>query len=65
MVYVVRAVTAATAVQTPVIVDLTNPQHLSMRAATRFGVCDLLAGVFRDLVSLFEWCGGKAAFAMY
>ena len=64
MVYVVRAISAATAVQTPAIVDFTNPQHLSMRSATCFSVCDLLAGVFCDLVSLLEWYSGEAAFAV-
>jgi hypothetical protein len=36
-----------------------------MSAATRFSVCDLLAGVFRDLASLLERYGGEAAFAVY
>jgi len=60
-----RAIAAATAVETEAIVDFTNSQHLSMRAATGFSVCDLLAGVFRDLVSLLEKYGGEAAFAVY
>jgi len=60
-----RAIAAATAVQTPAIINLTNPQHLSMSAATCFGVCDLLAGIFRDLVSFFERYGGEAASAVY
>lgn len=65
MIYVVRAIAAATAVQTPAIVNLANTQHLSMCSATCFGVCDLLAGVFRDLVSLLERYGGEAASAVY
>ena len=65
MVYVVGAVTAATAVQTPTIVYLTDPQHLSMCSPACLGVCDLLAGIFRDLVSFLEGNGGEAAFAVY
>ena len=62
---VVRAVAAATAIQTPAMINLTNPQHLSMCSATGFAVCDLLAGVFRDLMSLLERYGGEAASAVY
>ena len=60
-----RAVAAATSVETPAVVDLTNAQHLSMRAATSFGVRDLLARVLCDLVSFFEWDGGEAASTVY
>jgi len=65
MVDVMRAIAAATAVQTPAIVNFTNPQHLSMSAATCFRVCDLLAGVFGDLVSFLEGYSGEAASAVY
>ena len=64
MVDVMRAVAAAAPVETPAIVDLTNPKHSSMSAATRFGIRDLFAGVFGDLVSLLERRGGKAAIAV-
>lgn len=62
---VVRAVAAATSVQTPAIIDLADAQHLSMRSSACFGVGDLLAGVFGDLVAAFEGDGGEAAFAVY
>ena len=61
---VVRAVSATAAVQTPAAVDLTNPEHASMSTPSRFGVCDLLAGVLGDLVSLLKRQGRKAAFAV-
>lgn len=61
---VVSTVSAATAVETPAIVDLTNSEHLSMSTASRFGVGDLLAGILRDLVSFFERYGREAAFTM-
>ena len=61
---VVSAVSAAAAVETPTIVDLTNPEHPSMSTPPRFGVGDFLAGVLGDLVSLFERYGGEAAFAV-
>ena len=35
---VVSAVSAATAVETPAVVDLTNPEHFSMRTPSCFGV---------------------------
>ena len=60
-----RAIAAATAIQTIAIVDFTNPQHLSMCAAPRFSVGDLLAGVLGDLVSLFKGYSGEAASAVY
>lgn len=61
---VVRAVSAAASVETEATVDFTDAQHLSMRTTARFGVCDLLAGVFRDLASTFERYGGEAAFTV-
>ena len=61
---VVSAVSAAAAVETPTIVDLTNPEHASMRTPLRFGVGDLLAGVLGDLASLFKSDGGETAFAV-
>ena len=65
VVYVVCAVSAATAVKTPAVVDLTNSEHFSVGSAPGFGVCDLLAGVLRYFVSLSEGSGGEAAFAVY
>lgn len=65
MVDVVRAVTAAAAVETPAIIDFTDAQHLSMRTSTRFGVRDLLSRVLRDLLTLLESDGGEAAFTVY
>ena len=62
---VMRAVSAATSIQTPAIVDFTDAQHLSMRATAGFGVGDLLAGVLRNLVAFFESDGGEAALAVY
>ncbi len=62
---VMRAIPAAAAVKTPLTVDFTNAEHLSMRSSTRFGVRDLLAGVFRNLVAFFKSDGGEAAFAVY
>lgn len=62
---VVSAVAAATAVQTVPMVDLTDPEHLPVSSSTRFGVRDLLTGVFSDLVFLLESDRGKAALAVY
>lgn len=64
MIDVVRAVSTATPVETPAIVNLTNPEHPAMSSATRFGVGDLFAGVLGDLMSLLERRGGEAAFAV-
>ena len=62
---VVRAVSAAASIETPAVVDFTNAQHLSVRAPTRLGVGDPLAGVLGNLATLFEGKGGEAAFAVY
>ena len=51
---VVSAVPAAAAIETPATIHFTDPQHLPVRAAARFGVCDLLTRVLRDLVSALE-----------
>ena len=64
MIDVVSAVAAATAVETPPAIDLTNPEHSAMSPPARFGVGDLLAGVLSDLVSFLERRGGEAAFAV-
>lgn len=61
---VVRAVSTTAAVQTPAVVDLTNPEHAPMSTPARFGVRDLLAGVLSDFVSLFKRYGREAAFAV-
>jgi len=50
----VSAVAAAAAVETPATIHFTDPQHLPVRAATSFGVCDPLARVLRNLVSSFK-----------
>ena len=65
MVDVVSAVSAAASVKTPTIIDLTDSEHSPVSSAPRFDVRDLLAGVFGDLVSLFERYGGEAASAVY
>ena len=59
---VVRAVPAAAAVQTPVIIDFADAQHLSMRSTPRFGIRNLLAGVLGNLVPFLERDGREAAF---
>jgi len=64
MVDVMRAVPAATAVQTPTTVYFTNSEHAPVSSAARFRVGDLLARVLRDFVSLLERQGRKAAFAV-
>ena len=56
-----RAVAAAASVETPATIHLADPQHLPVRSATSFGVCDLLAGVLSDLVSTPERKSGEAA----
>jgi len=38
MIYVVRAVAAATAIQTPPTIHFANSQHLTMRSSARFGI---------------------------
>ena len=60
-----RAVSTTASVETPATVDFTDAKHLSMCSAASFSVCNLLAGVLRDLVSLLKRNGGKAAFAVY
>ena len=64
VVNVVGAVSTATAIQAPATIDLTDPEHLAMRAAASFSVCDLLARVFRDFSSLPEWNSREAALAV-
>ena len=59
-----RAVTAATTIKTPPVIDLADAQHLSMSSTTCFRVRDLLAGVLGNLMSFFEWDGGEAAFTV-
>ena len=54
MVDVVRAVAAATAVQTPLVVHAADAQNATLCAATSFLVSDSLAGVFRDLSPTLE-----------
>ena len=65
MVDVVRAVPTAASVEAPAIVDLADPQHSAVRSAPRFGVGDLLTGVFSDLVSFLEGDCGEAASTVY
>ena len=62
---VMRAISTAASVETPTAVDFTDAKHLSMCSAASFGVCNLLAGVLRDLVPFFKRNGRKAAFAVY
>lgn len=61
MVNVVRAVSAAASIQTPALVDRTDPQLPPPRPAIRLGVGDLLAGVLGNLPSPLEVGYGKAA----
>ena len=61
---VMSAVAAATSIETPATIHLADPQHLPVRASTRFAVADLLARVLRDLVSSFKGNGGEAASAV-
>ena len=65
MIDVMGAVPPSASIQTPAVVDLTDAQHLSVRATTRFRVGDLLTGVLGNLVTLFKRKGGEAAFAVY
>ena len=55
MIYVVRSVAAARAVQAPAAVDVTDAQDATMsRALLGFEIGDSLAGILRDLLSAFE-----------
>ena len=65
MVDIVRAVSAAAAIETPAIVNFADTQHFAMRSATRFGVRDLFSRILRNLVSFFKRQGGEAAFTVY
>ena len=65
MVDVVSTISAAASIEAPAIVDLTDSQHFTVSSSPRFGIGDLLTGVFGDLVSFFEGNGGKAASAVY
>ena len=61
---VVSAVAAAAPIETPATIHFADTQHLPVRTPASFCVRDLLAGVFRDLVSSFERYGGEAASAV-
>jgi hypothetical protein len=63
VIYVMRAVAATTAVETPALIDRTNAQFTTRSPAVRFGIRDFLAGVFGNLSSLFEGNSRKATFA--
>lgn len=62
---VMSAVSAATAIETPAPVDLTNSKHPPVCSTARLRVGDLLAGVLGDLVSSFERKSSEAALAVY
>lgn len=62
---VMRAVTAAASIETPVAIDFTDAQHLPMRSAACFSVRDLLARVLGYLVAFLESDGGEATFTVY
>ena len=64
MVYVVRAVAAPAAVQTPFAINIADAQLRPMRAAASFQIRDSFASVFGDLTSATETHGRKAAFAV-
>jgi hypothetical protein len=64
MIYIVRAVASSTAIEMPAVVHLANTKHFAMCAPIGLGIGNLLAGVFRDLMSLLKRDGGEAASAM-
>ena len=51
MIDIVSTVPTATAIQTPAIIDCTNPQRLAMGAPICFRVRDAFAAVFGNLPS--------------
>lgn len=61
VIYVVRTIAAATSVETPTVIHLTNSQSLTMSSALCLSVGDLFASVLRDSVSASERLCGKAA----
>jgi hypothetical protein len=65
MVDVVSAISTAASVKTPAIIYLTDSKHSPVSSSPRFGVRDLLTGVFSDLVSFLERNDGEAASAVY
>ena len=54
MVYVMRAVSSATAVQAPAIVDRADAQPAPPSPAIGLSVCDLLACILRYFPTRFE-----------
>ncbi len=61
---VMRAISAAAAIQTPTIVDRTDPECLSFCSAVGFCVRDLLARVFGNFSPAGERLGCETAFAV-
>ena len=64
VIYVVRAVASAAAVDAPNAVDVADSQFGSMGAALRFVIRNALAGVFGDLEPLAKMNGCETAFAV-
>jgi hypothetical protein len=64
VIYVMRSITATTAVDAPNTVDITDAQLRSMGAALCFPIGNSLAGVFSDLSPVLERNSGKAAAAV-
>lgn len=63
---VVRAVPAATSVQTEAAVNIADPQKAALaRAPPRFKIIDSLAGVFGDFATAFEMISCETTFAVY
>lgn len=64
MVNVVGAIAAATAINTPDAVDITDAEFCSVGAELRFAIGNSLARVFGDFATAREMNGGKAAAAV-
>jgi len=61
VIYVMRAVAATAAVETPVIINLTDAQFWSQRSTLCLGVCNSLTRVFRNFPRALEGDHRKAS----
>src|SRR6266550_2678395 len=65
MIYVMRTVAAAAAIQAPVSINLTDAQSSPQRPTLCLGVCNSLASVFSNSPRAFEGSNSKASLTFY
>jgi hypothetical protein len=59
----VCAITTATAIKAPTIINSADAQPSARRPAVGFGVCDLLARIFCDFAAATECASSETALA--